>query len=300
MVGTVEATLYDSSTCSVSVDGENLNSDVLHPSFCDGEQMPDRTQMSFSYRTFSESSGENNTIQMREAQTPYSSEDTHTNTHIMSGNDHNFSGNGHMDNFEGKAEPFFPKWRLPSKIRRKFTTTNKDNDCSMQEASETVENVNGDHVVLHSPKNNLRVCVDCNTTKTPLWRGGPQGPKSLCNACGIRYRKKRRALFASLNPDDPQSVPPKKRINLLHTGKKQNNKSSKSSSVGAGSNHLPLQVNKFFAFYHRHGFEKGMCGNTSSSIPNTTSHSAFKRRFAQEEEEAAKLLMAISYGLVYA
>ncbi|KAJ0980618.1 hypothetical protein J5N97_008873 [Dioscorea zingiberensis] len=34
-------------------------------------------------------------------------------------------------------------------------------------------------------------CALCRTTKTPLWRGGPSGPKSLCNACGIKYRKKR-------------------------------------------------------------------------------------------------------------
>lgn len=38
-----------------------------------------------------------------------------------------------------------------------------------------------------------RVCSDCSTTKTPLWRSGPQGPKSLCNACGIRQMKARRA-----------------------------------------------------------------------------------------------------------
>ncbi|XP_020254910.1 GATA transcription factor 16-like isoform X3 [Asparagus officinalis] len=38
----------------------------------------------------------------------------------------------------------------------------------------------------------LKSCDDCRTTRTPLWRGGPNGPKSLCNACGIRYRKKRR------------------------------------------------------------------------------------------------------------
>nr|KYP71287.1 GATA transcription factor 16 [Cajanus cajan] len=36
-----------------------------------------------------------------------------------------------------------------------------------------------------------KCCADCKTTKTPLWRGGPAGPKTLCNACGIRYRKKR-------------------------------------------------------------------------------------------------------------
>ncbi|XP_058077214.1 GATA transcription factor 15 [Magnolia sinica] len=38
-------------------------------------------------------------------------------------------------------------------------------------------------------------CADCRTTKTPLWRGGPAGPKSLCNACGIKYRKRRRGLL---------------------------------------------------------------------------------------------------------
>ncbi|KAE8768520.1 putative GATA transcription factor 22 [Hordeum vulgare] len=43
----------------------------------------------------------------------------------------------------------------------------------------------------------IRVCSDCNTTKTPLWRSGPCGPKSLCNACGIRQRKVRRAMAAA-------------------------------------------------------------------------------------------------------
>ncbi|KAK9091694.1 hypothetical protein Sjap_024871 [Stephania japonica] len=37
-----------------------------------------------------------------------------------------------------------------------------------------------------------KFCVDCKTTQTPLWRNGPSGGKSLCNACGIRYRKQRR------------------------------------------------------------------------------------------------------------
>ncbi|KAL6212297.1 hypothetical protein ACLB2K_017517 [Fragaria x ananassa] len=39
-----------------------------------------------------------------------------------------------------------------------------------------------------------RVCSDCCTNTTPLWRSGPRGPKSLCNACGIRQRKARRSM----------------------------------------------------------------------------------------------------------
>ncbi|KAK9838693.1 hypothetical protein WJX74_001502 [Apatococcus lobatus] len=34
-----------------------------------------------------------------------------------------------------------------------------------------------------------RMCQGCGTTSTPLWRNGPAGPKTLCNACGTRaYR----------------------------------------------------------------------------------------------------------------
>ncbi|KAL8092404.1 uncharacterized protein LOC141693366 isoform X2 [Apium graveolens] len=33
-----------------------------------------------------------------------------------------------------------------------------------------------------------RRCAHCQVTKTPQWRDGPMGPKTLCNACGVRYR----------------------------------------------------------------------------------------------------------------
>ncbi|ORY05759.1 hypothetical protein K493DRAFT_159907, partial [Basidiobolus meristosporus CBS 931.73] len=33
-------------------------------------------------------------------------------------------------------------------------------------------------------------CTECGTTKSPEWRRGPQGPKTLCNACGLRWAKK--------------------------------------------------------------------------------------------------------------
>ncbi|KAG6385937.1 hypothetical protein SASPL_154820 [Salvia splendens] len=42
-----------------------------------------------------------------------------------------------------------------------------------------------------------RRCANCDTTSTPLWRNGPRGPKSLCNACGIRYKKEERRATAA-------------------------------------------------------------------------------------------------------
>ncbi|TMX01826.1 hypothetical protein EJD97_023496 [Solanum chilense] len=41
----------------------------------------------------------------------------------------------------------------------------------------------------------MKSCSYCHTTTTPLWRSGPSGPKSLCNACGIKYNKKRRQIL---------------------------------------------------------------------------------------------------------
>ncbi|KAF7132895.1 hypothetical protein RHSIM_Rhsim09G0047900 [Rhododendron simsii] len=36
-----------------------------------------------------------------------------------------------------------------------------------------------------------RRCQHCGADKTPQWRAGPMGPKTLCNACGVRYKSGR-------------------------------------------------------------------------------------------------------------
>lgn len=60
-------------------------------------------------------------------------------------------------------------------------------------------------------------CVHCRNTETPLWRAGPDGPKTLCNACGVRYKKGKLALYrdasgnlTAVKTDDalPVVVPP--------------------------------------------------------------------------------------------
>ncbi|KAJ1825979.1 hypothetical protein LPJ56_002415 [Coemansia sp. RSA 2599] len=45
---------------------------------------------------------------------------------------------------------------------------------------------------------NTSLCHECITTVSSVWRSGPDGPRSLCNACGLRYYKQnqRRALEA--------------------------------------------------------------------------------------------------------
>lgn len=40
-----------------------------------------------------------------------------------------------------------------------------------------------------SERSSSPVCKECGTRTTPLWRAGPDGTKSLCNRCGIRYMR---------------------------------------------------------------------------------------------------------------
>ncbi|CAA7026252.1 unnamed protein product [Microthlaspi erraticum] len=65
----------------------------------------------------------------------------------------------------------------PAKKKRKIHPPTTNTVCNGLEAS------NSDGIV--------RKCTHCETTKTPQWREGPNGPKTLCNACGVRYRSGR-------------------------------------------------------------------------------------------------------------
>ncbi|XP_074589862.1 GATA transcription factor 11-like [Curcuma longa] len=78
----------------------------------------------------------------------------------------------------------------------------------------------------------LRKCAHCGIQKTPQWRAGPTGPKTLCNACGVRYKTGR--LFPEYRPAaSPTFVP------ALHSNshKKVVEMRMKVSSTAAGAGH---------------------------------------------------------------
>eukprot|EP00475_Leptophrys_vorax_P025167 TRINITY_DN3518_c0_g1_i4.p1 TRINITY_DN3518_c0_g1~~TRINITY_DN3518_c0_g1_i4.p1 ORF type:complete len:768 (+),score=-5.81 TRINITY_DN3518_c0_g1_i4:100-2304(+) len=56
-----------------------------------------------------------------------------------------------------------------------------------------------------SDPSTVRRCLHCSVTKTPQWRAGPLGPKTLCNACGVRFKSGR--LCAEYRPaNSPEFV----------------------------------------------------------------------------------------------
>ncbi|XP_078428141.1 GATA transcription factor 21-like [Wolffia australiana] len=126
----------------------------------------------------------------------------------------------------------------------------------------------------------IRVCSECNTTKTPLWRSGPSGPKSLCNACGIRQRKARRALAAAaavaggLIPAPPMKA----------------RKQKKSAVTCDGGCAVPFKK-RFKCFGSSENRHKLRCDEITISLSKNSV-------FPQEEKEAAILLMRLSCGLI--
>ncbi|CAB4411926.1 unnamed protein product [Rhizophagus irregularis] len=52
------------------------------------------------------------------------------------------------------------------------------------------------------------VCTDCGTVESPEWRKGPQGPKTLCNACGLRWAKKAKRQASSGGNGGSSTQPP--------------------------------------------------------------------------------------------
>ncbi|XWS58121.1 hypothetical protein CRYUN_Cryun08bG0007500 [Craigia yunnanensis] len=159
-------------------------------------------------------------------------------------------------------------------------------------------------------ENNKKFCSDCKTTKTPLWRGGPAGPKSLCNACGIRYRKKRRAMLG-LNKGS------EKKKERSHSSQSTTTASSASIATtdNVGENKKPSgKFNGLSETVKMRLFALGsevLLQRSSSSSSSTTTFSLSlsgvvkkqrcqRRRKLGEEEQAAFSLMALSCGSVFA
>ena len=63
-----------------------------------------------------------------------------------------------------------------------MTTSHCDVDVDDDDVSRDSRRIAG-------KKSKRTVCINCGSHQTPQWRCGPLGPRTLCNACGVRYKK---------------------------------------------------------------------------------------------------------------
>lgn len=90
----------------------------------------------------------------------------------------------------GKARSKRP--RVPSSSARTFIPPSSPTSVSSPAAGKKPK-YDGE-----APPSSPRRCSHCDVQKTPQWRAGPMGPKTLCNACGVRYKSGR--LFPEYRP----------------------------------------------------------------------------------------------------
>ncbi|KAL5771465.1 hypothetical protein ACOSP7_015619 [Xanthoceras sorbifolium] len=200
-------------------------------------------------------------------------------------------GDGSSTSENGSA----PKW-MSSKMRlmQKMVNTNR---TGTNESVKIMQKLQYDQFQesneINSFKNNrstVRVCSDCNTTTTPLWRSGPRGPKSLCNACGIRQRKARRAMEAAAGNSTTTATTDtgSTKIKVQHNREKK----SRTSHVGQYKKQCKLQDPPADQISQRN-----LCFN-DFALSLSKNSSAFKQVFPQDVEEAAILLMELSCGFI--
>ncbi|KAI5001269.1 hypothetical protein ZWY2020_025919 [Hordeum vulgare] len=140
-------------------------------------------------------------------------------------------------------------------------------------------------------------CADCNTTKTPLWRGGPNGPKSLCNACGIRYRKRRRVAMG-LDPEAKRKPKRDDAINSAAAEASTQQQEEVTKPTDDAADGKAASTNKTTK---THTVELHMVGFAKDAV--LKQRRRMRRRKPSclgEEERAAMLLMALSSGVIYA
>ncbi|GLC33194.1 hypothetical protein PLESTB_000360600 [Pleodorina starrii] len=79
---------------------------------------------------------------------------------------------------------------------------NKRRAAALVTAANKTQPALNDAVLDLANRKGMRCCVECGATSTPQWREGPKGPKTLCNACGVRrqrlLRKQQAATVGSI------------------------------------------------------------------------------------------------------
>ncbi|KAJ7963059.1 GATA transcription factor [Quillaja saponaria] len=197
-------TAVDGCNSSVSGGGYNLSGNMLSRSFCDTQFSGD---LCVPYDDLAELEWLSNFVE-----DSFSAEDELKTLHLLSGN------TGRVSTFGTKPQtpesssssetprkaPFFhPETPLPGKARSKRSraapgdwstrllhlvapTPTTVEPKMVQVKTTSVEKRDGSNSDFSGRK-----CLHCASEKTPQWRTGPMGPKTLCNACGVRYKSGR-------------------------------------------------------------------------------------------------------------
>ena len=124
-------------------------------------------------------------------------EDSFSTDQSLQTNIHILSGSKPPTPESSSSETHHPETPLPGKARSKRSRAAPCDWSTRLLHVPSTAKMSSEKQLRESPDPNLdsnamvRSCLHCGAEKTPQWRTGPMGPKTLCNACGVRYKSGR-------------------------------------------------------------------------------------------------------------
>ncbi|XP_006459254.1 hypothetical protein AGABI2DRAFT_177253 [Agaricus bisporus var. bisporus H97] len=111
-------------------------------------------------------------------------------------------------------------------------------------------------------------CHSCNIRETPEWRRGPDGARTLCNACGLHYAK----LMRKRDKTDPTGQTPRIDLETLRASARaaESSDKSRSKNKNAAEPSSPTDSKSSSQQHHQGSFQ---LMNVMAQEPNSSSES---------------------------
>ncbi|XP_042515734.1 GATA transcription factor 15-like isoform X2 [Macadamia integrifolia] len=112
-----------------------------------------------------------------------------------------------LDNNPTPTNPSTANFYGPSPIRRQVRNNHHGDQVTKAMAFQHRRGMMANLNPSNGYGNGNKVCTICKRGDTPLWRAGPHGPRTLCNACGIHFQKlQKRVQWSSEAFPKPKNV----------------------------------------------------------------------------------------------
>ncbi|KAF9349176.1 hypothetical protein BGX34_001981, partial [Mortierella sp. NVP85] len=120
-------------------------------------------------------------------------------------------------------------------------------------------------------------CGYCNCTITPMWRRGPSGPSTLCNACGVKWKHGK--ILQDVQDTQQQQTTQRAGGGGGHASNSNSATHTRATSSSSSSNNNSKHSNHASQNGSgRHGDDTKVESNTAKKRSSSSSHTASSRR----------------------